>query len=1200
MELRGDPGTLSVHEQAAVSALPYVAGSVFKVFRTAKSGATVLVLDVIANEPAHDKLHVVKIQDCRQGAIERRGHESATSIATPGSLPTLVEHIDDPMTSLSVTVYEVAGSTILGIQPLSYYLEHNVAITQPILQRIWEFLEDLKPFSGQVRDRESMKLFDLCRRVVNYGKDRLIGANGLHNRFEAIVPESGTRFSLAFDGVREILPNPIAYAYHEELWRDSRVVVPMGPAHGDFHSDNLLWNEVENRLAVIDWATFSAKAPAFLDAALLEIDIVHRMLECIDARDWEEWSNISEFLSADTCPGSAPKGVLAVHIWNAILPIRRGIRKCLGDVASEMRDVFDVAYFTVLYSATLMLLRNSHVAADRRVGLYLLSARYLAKALSRQGIKWESRAPLRVPSAHEVLVGGRAAGSRIEAVAYLTEFIAEWNERDLVYRPLSGELVSRGRGPVMDLVYQVLDRHEEELRSASTRHPYEVTDVLAEIRHRSRVGLIGEPGGGKSFTLRQLAHTLASEAIRAEDAPIPVFVSLGGFTAGVSFIDFVVGAIPSKFPILRAMLRSPSDPAKFSLLLDGWNEIEQASAAKAKAEVLSLASANPKAIFVLTSRSFDLPAELGLNKITISALDPLRVKAFLTGYLGEIDGEELFWLLADRRLQGRDQYWKRFEAGGGTFEDFWLGTSPPSNIRNPWYWWDWEYWLKIRDDPRSELALARNPYMLSMIAAIFRDQGSLPSGRGVLFKVFVDALMEREKAGRREKWISSEDQFAALSRLAYSIQHDKLGTSVDRDYAVNVLGEPGMLDLAQSESILTRTSGKIAFTHQLLQEFFAAYALDRRRVKDGVPAAQIWPRTEWWKPVGFEDSSVILSGIYRQDPLPVLEWLRDANPELAARCIVEGGIEIDTGFRQVLIAAWLPRLTDAKEPPLARASIGRALGLIRGDSRPGVMYVDAQSRLPRFEWMRIPAGAFVRGRGSTKLDARVGEFFVSKYLVTNEQFRTFVTAGGYGDEWRTCWTDAGWAVKGDARGPTDYSETLILPNHPRIGINWYEALAFCRWLDKRFHERGEIPELCQIRLPTETEWERLARGSDGRVFPWGDEFDASLCNLTDFESTTAVGIFPNGASPYGVCDVVGNAWKWCLTRWNIDTGTPEDNSIDGDSPRCYRGGSWGSGHWRQAEWSPAEVECHVRYSIVPEDDKPDAVGFFVVMSDRKY
>ena len=150
---------------------------------------------------------------------------------------------------------------------------------------------------------------------------------------------------------------------------------------------------------------------------------------------------------------------------------------------------------------------------------------------------------------------------------------------------------------------------------------------------------------------------------------------------------------------------------------------------------------------------------------------------------------------------------------------------------------------------------------------------------------------------------------------------------------------------------------------------------------------------------------------------------------------------------------------------------------------------------------------------------------------------------------------------------------------PVVGVSWYEAYAYTQWLEERwgaasasFNSAGLldgnfIP--LEFHLPTEPEWEKAARGTDGRIYPWGDGFNRALLNIKEtlFEHTTPVGQFsPTGDSPYGCADMAGNVWEWCLTAIgstdNLRFGTMPvglvtmDNIVDGALARVVRGGSW--------------------------------------------
>ncbi|MCB0183275.1 MAG: SUMF1/EgtB/PvdO family nonheme iron enzyme, partial [Caldilineaceae bacterium] len=164
----------------------------------------------------------------------------------------------------------------------------------------------------------------------------------------------------------------------------------------------------------------------------------------------------------------------------------------------------------------------------------------------------------------------------------------------------------------------------------------------------------------------------------------------------------------------------------------------------------------------------------------------------------------------------------------------------------------------------------------------------------------------------------------------------------------------------------------------------------------------------------------------------------------------------------------------------------------------------------------------------------VDTFWIMQTEVTNAQFAAFVEAGGYAEEqW---WTEAGWAWRTEKNSTAPYSwdTNWNQPDHPVVGISWYEAMAYAKWLTDQI----DLP----IRLPTEAEWEKAARGTEGLIFPWGNTWDGSRVNYCDsncefenwkdkanndgYVTTAPVGRYPGGASPYGALDMAGNVWEW--------------------------------------------------------------------------
>jgi formylglycine-generating enzyme required for sulfatase activity len=126
-----------------------------------------------------------------------------------------------------------------------------------------------------------------------------------------------------------------------------------------------------------------------------------------------------------------------------------------------------------------------------------------------------------------------------------------------------------------------------------------------------------------------------------------------------------------------------------------------------------------------------------------------------------------------------------------------------------------------------------------------------------------------------------------------------------------------------------------------------------------------------------------------------------------------------------------------------------------------------------------------------------------------------------------------------------------------VGVSWYECAAYCKWLTAAYQAQGERTV---IRLATEVEWEKVARGTDGLIYPYGNEFDRLKGNAgaTGIGRTSAAGIFVDGASLYQVLDMSGNVWEWVSSRYRDYPYQADDGREDSDGTdvRVLRGGSW--------------------------------------------
>jgi formylglycine-generating enzyme required for sulfatase activity len=317
-----------------------------------------------------------------------------------------------------------------------------------------------------------------------------------------------------------------------------------------------------------------------------------------------------------------------------------------------------------------------------------------------------------------------------------------------------------------------------------------------------------------------------------------------------------------------------------------------------------------------------------------------------------------------------------------------------------------------------------------------------------------------------------------------------------------------------------------------------------------------------------------------------------------------GGVS-PAGRAEVIKALQAVMTGDGAVAAVQRAAAGVTLARL-GDPRDEVMTLEGM------EFCLVPAGPFWMGSEERDDEKPVHsveiayDYFIGRYPVTNAQYDAFVQAGGYGkpDYWPEAERAGVWSPKGvtgfldeqPRQKPYDWGRPFTLPNHPVVGVTWFEALAFTRWLTAIWEADDMLPEGWQVKLPSEAEWEKAARGgvaipesprpvSAGelaawikrppgamaivdnpmvrRRYPWGDKADPERANYgaSQIGATNAVGAFAGGRTPYGCEEMAGNVLEWTRNRYvaypyQADDGRERSEGVDRNTPMVFRGGSW--------------------------------------------
>jgi len=736
-----------------------------------------------------------------------------------------------------------------------------------------------------------------------------------------------------------------------------------------------------------------------------------------------------------------------------------------------------------------------------------------------------------------------------------------------------------------------------------------MVSAIAQLDRHDRLVLLGDPGSGKSTFVKFVASCLAGEALANETvnlatlvtpvpadereasseswshgALLPVMVELRKFAArglpavgetatGEYLWQFIArelneSALGEYAPMLRVSLRCDGG----LLLLDGLDEVPEAEQRRRQIieAIEGFAAAFPRCRLLVTSRTYAYLNQRwrlrDFHEAKLMPFDRPRIDAFIARWYAQAT-------VTRRRTPGDAAERAR------------------------------RLMREVGKNPRL-YELAQRPLILTLMAALHDWRGGeLPEKRWQLYEEAVDLLLERwnKKKTYRDgegrtvelpnlaEWLKVDRAKVRLllNRLAYEahaaqpeltgtadIREDDLVLGLFRIRTAAGIDQAQIIDYLQERAglLVAHGAGVYTFPHRTFQEYLAACHLTDRDDPDAL-AELVHAEPNRWREVALLAGAkagvwtladaLCPDGVstYPCGKTPCDAWgALIAGLGLAESAVLPPETRRNTNILARLQPHLCCILAEGKLPAIERAAAGNVLATI-GDPRfhgadGWFLPID-----PPFGFIEIPAGEFLMGSNKEDdPDASGAElprhrvtlpaYYIGKYPVTVAQFRAFVEA------------NPGFKVSDPdcLKGPA---------NHPVVWVTWHEALEYCAWLtgvlrDQQARHGALFSAFAgrewTVTLPSEAEWEKAARGTEARRYPWGPDWDANRanCSETGIDGTSAVGCFPGSTSPYKVEDMSGNVWEWTRSLYTKYPYVARDGRENpkGKGDRVLRGGCW--------------------------------------------
>jgi len=758
---------------------------------------------------------------------------------------------------------------------------------------------------------------------------------------------------------------------------------------------------------------------------------------------------------------------------------------------------------------------------------------------------------------------------------------------------------------------------ETEALGPRVSEPQPILDLM-----KTHDGLIvlGDPGSGKSTFLKFLALVLATgqgESLGLQGR-LPILLPLAAYANALAEGEIRLDRFLVRYYEQRGVdvplgevLERAFQSGSVLFLLDGLDEVRDTSLRNTVVERVRDCYTTHRAAgnkFVITSRIVGYrevrPQAEGLVECTLVDFEDEEIQVFVEK-----------WTAAVERAASGDTKLAAVEAERER-EELLDAANRNAGVRS----------------------LAANPLLLTILAVMKRQGVTLPERRAELYQTYIETLLRgwnlvRSLAGRSTRDLDVFETLKVLAPLALWMHETSPGVGLVKEWDLHrelerIYHERGndhpeeatrhfLEDVREHAALLLDRGGRqYGFIHLTFQEYLAAVALAQKGQQGiGLVVEALAAHVD--EPAWHEVSLLTigyLGIVQKRDEAAsaVVQELIARAPGspgeavvIAGRAVADaGGAGVTLACRRAVVNELLEAIRAEKVEARRRAAAGRVLAEL-GDPRPEVMTLDGM------ELCLVPAGPFRMGSDIKEEDLFDNEspeheveipydFFLSRCPVTVAQFREYARASQKEPGDPDC-----------LRGPANASV---------VRVSWDEAKDFCVWLTKRWSEVGLLPVGWSVKMPSEAEWEKAARGgleiptephpfplgskgdagqgepnpNPNRRYPWGNDPAPERANYeeTGIGELSAVGCFARGVSPYGCQEMSGNVWEW--TR-SLDgpypypsPGTDRNRREDLASPRLHvlRGGAYFG--------SSRGVRCAVRRRFDP-DSRYDFIGFRVAL-----